>query len=104
MTKTASTRRARNQATSLAVPRQNSLTDNGRARQNPSCEMLAAMNKEQLRAECRKRGQRSSGNKNELVFHMCDLSLCLIYFFAARNVLLLFFITVLIAMQVDADS
>ncbi|CAH2052211.1 unnamed protein product, partial [Iphiclides podalirius] len=67
MTKTASARRARNQASSLAVPRQNSISDNGRARQNPSCEMLAAMNKEQLRAECRKRGQRSSGNKNELL-------------------------------------
>ncbi|KPJ14105.1 hypothetical protein RR48_01041 [Papilio machaon] len=66
MTKAASTRRVRNQAASLTVPRQNSLPDNGRAKQNTTCEMLAAMNKEQLRAECRKRGQRSSGNKNEL--------------------------------------
>lgn len=68
MTKAASTRRVRNQASSLTVPRQNSIPDNGRAKQNTTCEMLAAMNKEQLRAECRKRGQRSSGNKNELVY------------------------------------
>ncbi|XP_013144251.1 PREDICTED: vacuole membrane protein 1 [Papilio polytes] len=67
MTKAASTRRVRNQASSLTVPRQNSIPDNGRAKQNTTCEMLAAMNKEQLRAECRKRGQRSSGNKNELL-------------------------------------
>lgn len=62
----AGTRRARNQA-SVAIPRQNSVSDNGRPRQNLNPEALAAMNKEQLRAECRKRGQRSTGNKNELV-------------------------------------
>ncbi|XP_068623517.1 vacuole membrane protein 1 [Battus philenor] len=67
MTKSASTRRARNHASSLAIPRQNSISDNGKAKQSISCEALAAMNKEQLRAECRKRGQRSSGNKNELL-------------------------------------
>lgn len=63
----AGTRRARNQA-SMAIPRQNS-TENGRPRQNLnlSAEALAAMSKEQLRAECRKRGQRATGNKNELV-------------------------------------
>ncbi|XP_050353530.1 vacuole membrane protein 1 [Nymphalis io] len=67
MTKLAGTRRARNQATSLAIPRQNSITDNGKTRQNLSPEVLASMNKEQLRAECRKRGQRTTGNKNELL-------------------------------------
>ncbi|CAH2263667.1 vacuole membrane protein 1 [Pararge aegeria] len=67
MTKLAGTRRARNQATSLAIPRQNSLTDNGKTRQNLSPETLASMSKEQLRAECRKRGQRTTGNKNELL-------------------------------------
>ncbi|XP_052738984.1 vacuole membrane protein 1 [Bicyclus anynana] len=67
MTKLASTRRARNQATSLAIPRQNSLTDNGKTRQNLSPEALGSMSKEQLRAECRKRGQRTTGNKNELL-------------------------------------
>ncbi|XP_026314230.1 vacuole membrane protein 1-like [Hyposmocoma kahamanoa] len=61
----AGTRRARNQA-SMAIPRQNS-TENGRPRQNLSAEALAAMSKEQLRAECRKRGQRATGNKNELL-------------------------------------
>lgn len=61
----AGTRRARNQA-SMAIPRQNS-TENGRPRQNLSADALAAMSKEQLRAECRKRGQRATGNKNELV-------------------------------------
>lgn len=63
----AGTRRARNQANSVAVPRQNSMSDNGKARQNLSPEVLGAMNKEQLRAECRKRGQKSTGNKTELV-------------------------------------
>lgn len=67
MTKLAGTRRARNQATSLAIPRQNSINDNGKTRQNLSPEVLGSMNKEQLRAECRKRGQRTTGNKNELV-------------------------------------
>ncbi|XP_072934353.1 vacuole membrane protein 1 isoform X2 [Epargyreus clarus] len=67
MSKMAGTRRARNQATSLAIPRQNSMSDNGKTRQSLSPEVLAAMNKEQLRVECRKRGQRSSGNKNELL-------------------------------------
>ncbi|CAH0696561.1 unnamed protein product [Spodoptera exigua] len=61
------TRRARNNANSMVIPRQNSVSDNGRARQNLSPEALAAMNKEQLRAECRKRGQRATGNKNELI-------------------------------------
>lgn len=61
------TRRARNNANSVIIPRQNSVSDNGRTRQNLSPEALAAMNKEQLRAECRKRGQRATGNKNELV-------------------------------------
>ncbi|XP_053617154.1 vacuole membrane protein 1 [Plodia interpunctella] len=63
----AGTRRARNQANSVAIPRQNSVNENGRTRQNLSPEVLAAMSKEQLRAECRKRGQRSTGNKNELL-------------------------------------
>ncbi|OWR51170.1 putative vacuole membrane protein [Danaus plexippus plexippus] len=67
MTKLAGTRRARNQATSLAIPRQNSITDNSKTRQNLSPEALASMSKEQLRAECRKRGQRTTGNKNELL-------------------------------------
>ncbi|CAG9559244.1 unnamed protein product [Danaus chrysippus] len=67
MTKIAGTRRARNQATSLAIPRQNSITDNSKTRQNLSPEVLASMSKEQLRAECRKRGQRTTGNKNELL-------------------------------------
>ncbi|XP_047517165.1 vacuole membrane protein 1 [Pieris napi] len=67
MTKLASTRRARNQAASLAIPRQNSVSDNGKVRQNLSPEALASMSKDQLRAECRKRGQRTSGNKNELL-------------------------------------
>ncbi|CAH0713686.1 unnamed protein product, partial [Brenthis ino] len=67
MTKLAGTRRARNQATSLAIPRPNSIADNGKNRQNLSPEALASMNKEQLRAECRKRGQRTTGNKNELL-------------------------------------
>ncbi|XP_038217382.1 vacuole membrane protein 1 [Zerene cesonia] len=67
MTKIASNRRVRNQAASLAIPRQNSVSDNGKVRQNLSPEALASMNKEQLRAECRKRGQRTSGNKNELL-------------------------------------
>ncbi|PZC80619.1 hypothetical protein B5X24_HaOG214186 [Helicoverpa armigera] len=63
----AGTRRARNNANSVVIPRQNSVSDNGRTRQNLSPEALAAMNKEQLRAECRKRGQRATGNKNELL-------------------------------------
>ncbi|XP_028168634.1 vacuole membrane protein 1-like [Ostrinia nubilalis] len=63
----AGTRRARNQATSIAIPRQNSVSDNGRPRNNLTPEALAGMSKEQLRAECRKRGQRASGNKNELL-------------------------------------
>ncbi|XP_059050410.1 vacuole membrane protein 1 isoform X1 [Achroia grisella] len=63
----AGSRRTRNQATSVAIPRQNSISENGRTRHNLSSEALAAMNKEQLRAECRKRGQRSTGNKNELL-------------------------------------
>lgn len=63
----AGTRRARNQASSIAIPRQNSVSDNGRPRNNLTSEVLASMSKEQLRAECRKRGQRASGNKNELV-------------------------------------
>ncbi|XP_013184206.2 vacuole membrane protein 1 [Amyelois transitella] len=63
----AGTRRARNQANSVPIPRQNSVSDSGRTRQNLSPEVLAAMSKEQLRAECRKRGQRSTGNKNELL-------------------------------------
>lgn len=71
MTKLAGTRRARNQATSLAIPRPNTIADNGKARQNLSPEVLASMNKEQLRAECRKRGQRTTGNKNELVSSVC---------------------------------
>ncbi|XP_049879125.1 vacuole membrane protein 1 [Pectinophora gossypiella] len=62
----AGARRARNQA-SMAIPRQNSVSDPGRPRQNLSPEALAAMSKEQLRAECRKRGQRATGNKNELL-------------------------------------
>lgn len=62
----AGARRVRSQA-AVALPRQNSVSDNGRPRQNISPEALAAMSKEQLRAECRKRGQRSTGNKNELV-------------------------------------
>lgn len=60
-------RRARNQANSVAVPRQNSVSENARPRQSLSPEALAAMNKEQLRAECRKRGQKTTGNKTELV-------------------------------------
>lgn len=63
----AGTRRARNQANSVAVPRQNSMSENGKARQNLSPEVLGGMNKEQLKAECRKRGQKSTGNKAELV-------------------------------------
>lgn len=63
----AGTRRVRNQANSVPVPRQNSVSENGRARNNLTPEALAAMNKEQLRAECRKRGQKATGNKNELV-------------------------------------
>ncbi|KAJ8711015.1 hypothetical protein PYW07_008257 [Mythimna separata] len=63
----AGTRRARNNANSVVIPRQNSVSDTGRTRQNLSPEALAAMNKEQLRAECRKRGQRATGNKNELL-------------------------------------
>ncbi|CAK1541680.1 unnamed protein product [Leptosia nina] len=69
MTKLASTRRARNQAASLTIPRQNSVSENGKVRQTLSPEALASMSKEQLRAECRKRGQRTSGNKNELVHY-----------------------------------
>ncbi|CAB3222207.1 unnamed protein product [Arctia plantaginis] len=61
------TRRARNNADSVVIPRQNSVSDNGRTRQNLSPEALAAMSKEQLRSECRKRGQRATGNKNELL-------------------------------------
>ncbi|XP_063541316.1 vacuole membrane protein 1 [Cydia strobilella] len=64
------TRRARNQTNarlSEAVLRPNSVSENGRARQNLNPEVLAAMSKEQLRAECRKRGQRATGNKNELL-------------------------------------
>ncbi|XP_030023642.2 vacuole membrane protein 1 [Manduca sexta] len=63
----AGTRRVRNQANSVPIPRQNSVSENGRTRQYLSPEALAAMNKEQLRAECRKRGQRATGNKNELL-------------------------------------
>ncbi|KAL0818331.1 hypothetical protein ABMA28_008811 [Loxostege sticticalis] len=63
----AGTRRARNQASSIVIPRQNSVSDNGRPRNNLTPEALAGMSKEQLRAECRKRGQRASGNKNELL-------------------------------------
>lgn len=63
----AGTRRARNQANSVVIIRQNSMSDNGKSRQNLSPEVLGAMNKEQLRAECRKRGQKSTGNKAELV-------------------------------------
>ncbi|XP_041971673.1 vacuole membrane protein 1-like [Aricia agestis] len=67
MTKSAGSRRVRNQATSLTIPRQNSVSENGKVRQNLCPDALASMNKEQLRAECRKRGQRTSGNKNELL-------------------------------------
>lgn len=63
----AGTRRVRNQAKSVPIPHHNSICDSGRIRQFISPEALAAMNKEQLRTECRKRGQRASGNKNELV-------------------------------------
>lgn len=60
-------RRARNQANSVAIPRHNSVSDNARPRQNLTFEALSAMNKEQLRTECRKRGQKTTGNKTELV-------------------------------------
>lgn len=63
----AGNRRARNQSNSIAIPRQNSTSDSGKTRQNLNAESLASMSKEQLRAECRKRGQRSTGNKAELV-------------------------------------
>lgn len=33
----------------------------------PNLELMASMTKEQLKIECRKRGQKTSGNKTELV-------------------------------------
>ncbi|KAJ0173119.1 hypothetical protein K1T71_011295 [Dendrolimus kikuchii] len=63
----AGARRGRNQTNNVAIPRQNSVSDNGKIRQSLSPEVLSGMSKEQLRAECRKRGQRASGNKNELL-------------------------------------
>lgn len=63
----AGNRRNRNQSNSIVIPRQNSVSESTRPRQTLNPETLAAMNKEQLRAECRKRGQKSTGNKNELV-------------------------------------
>lgn len=77
------TRRARNQTStrlSEAVIRPNSVSENGRTRQNLNPEALAAMSKEQLRAECRKRGQRATGNKNELVLSSLHLWLCFFTF------------------------
>lgn len=61
----AGSRRNRNHTT--VIPRHNSVSDNNRPRQTINPEALAAMSKEQLRAECRKRGQKATGNKNELV-------------------------------------
>ncbi|GBP74586.1 hypothetical protein EVAR_39990_1 [Eumeta japonica] len=62
----AGTRRLRTQSGSSGVVRQVPSNET-RGRHVLTPEALAAMNKEQLRAECRRRGQRSTGNKAELV-------------------------------------
>lgn len=69
----AGARRGRNQTNHVVIPRQSSVSDNGKTRQSLSPEVLSGMSKEQLRAECRKRGQRATGNKNELVHYICAL-------------------------------
>lgn len=44
---------------------------NNPARGRPIDELLA-MTKEQLKNECRKKGQKTTGNKTELVWHACE--------------------------------
>lgn len=38
-----------------------------RSSTEPNLELMTSMTKEQLKIECRKRGQKTSGNKTELV-------------------------------------
>lgn len=73
----AGNRRNRNSSNTSVTPRQNSVSDS-RPRQTLNAEMLATMSKEQLRTECRKRGQKSTGNKNELVFRIFAWFCCVL--------------------------